>query len=106
MAKFHGIIGYGIPEETRPGVWTEKIIERNSTGDVERSMGNWSTQSDSTNDDFNINNQISIISDPFAYQHFQYMKYIEFMGAKWKIKSAEVKYPRIILSVGGVYNGQ
>lgn len=106
MAKFYGAIGYGIPEETKPGVWKEQIIERNSTGDVERSMGNWSTPSDSTNDDFTINNQISIIADPFAFQHFQYMKYITYMGAKWKIKSVEVKHPRLILSVGGVYNGQ
>lgn len=106
MAKFYGVIGYGIPEEIKRGVWKEKIIERNSSGDLERNMGNWSTPSDSTNDDVNINNQISIVADPFAYQNFHYMKYVTFMGAKWKIKSVEVKHPRLILSVGGVYNGK
>lgn len=106
MAKFHGPIGYSIPEETKPGVWTERITERNSTGDVDRNTSNWTASSDSVNDDLNINNQISIIADPFAYQHFHSMKYVVFMGTKWKIKSVEVKYPRLILSVGGVYNGK
>ena len=106
MAKFYGAIGYAELVETAPGVWTEQITERNASGDVERNSGNWSTPSDSTNDNLNINNQISIIADPFAYQNFHQMKYLVFMGAKWKIKSVEVKYPRLILSVGGVYNGQ
>ena len=106
MAKFYGPIGYAETVETRPGVWTDRITERKYSGDVIRNASKWSTSSDSTNDDLNINNQISIIADPFAYQNFHTMKYVEFMGTKWKITSVEVKYPRLILSVGGVYNGQ
>ena len=60
--------------------------------------------SDKVNDDINISNEISIIADPFAYQNFHAMRYVEFMGAKWKISSVEVQYPRLILTVGGVYN--
>lgn len=107
MAKFHGIIGYAIPEETKPGVWMDRIIERYSDGDVIKNSSGWSTSSDSTNDELTINNQISIIADPFAYQNFHSMKYVEFMGTKWKIKNVDVQYPRLILSVGGLYrNGQ
>ena len=105
MAKFHGEIGYAESIETKPGVWTDRITERTYTGDVIRDTGNWSTPSDSTNDDLTINNQISIVADPYAYQHCYSMKYIVFMGTKWKIKSVEPKYPRLILNVGGVYNG-
>lgn len=105
MAKFYGVIGYANTVEVEPGVWEDEITERNYAGDVIRNTSRWSTSSDSTNDDLNVNNQISIISDPFANQNFHTMKYIEFMGTKWKITSVEVQYPRLILNVGGVYNG-
>lgn len=106
MAKFFGPVGYAETIETSPGVWMDQITERNYSGDIERNTSRWSTSSDSTNDDLNISNQISIIADPFAYQNFHSMKYIEFMGTRWKITSVEVKYPRLILTIGGVYNGQ
>jgi len=105
MAKFFGPIGYAIPTETRPGVWNDQIEERNYSGDIMRISSRWTTSPDSTNDDLNINNQFSIISDPFALNHFHTMKYIKFMGTVWKITNVEVQYPRLILSVGGVYNG-
>ena len=104
MAKFYGVIGYIEEIETRPGVWTPKVTERKYFGDVLRDSSGWSTQSDSTNDDLTINNQISVVADPFAYQNVRFMKYVEFMGAKWKIKNIEVKYPRVVLSIGGLYN--
>ena len=106
MAKFHGIIGYAIPTETRPGVWTDQITERGYDGDVIKNTSKWTSSSDSTNDNLNINNRFSIIADPFAYQNFHSMKYIEFMGTKWKITGVDVQYPRLLLDVGGVYNGQ
>jgi hypothetical protein len=105
MAKWYGKIGYAQTSETTPGVWKEEAEERNYSGDVIRNSSRWSTSSDSTNDDLNVNNQISIIADPFAYQNFHSMKYIEFMGTRWKITSVEVQYPRLILTMGGVYNG-
>lgn len=106
MAKWYGTIGYADMVETAPGVHKESIITRNYSGDVIRNSSRWSASSDSTNDDLNINNQISILADPFAYQNFHSMKYIEFMGTRWKITSVEVQYPRLILSMGGVYNGK
>lgn len=105
MAKWHGTVGYVKPVETASGVWMDEVAERKYSGDVIRNSSRWSTSSDSTNDDLNVNNQISIVADPFAYQNFHSMKYIEFMGTKWKVTSVEVQYPRLILSLGGVYNG-
>lgn len=107
MAKWHGVIGYGIPTETKPGVWKDEIVERTYRGDVVRNYnGRWTEKSDSTNDDFNVNSSISIVSDPFANQNFTQMRYIVFMGVKWKIIGAEIKRPRIIVNLGGVYNGK
>lgn len=105
MAKFYGPIGFAEKVQSSPGVWTNKITDRNYSGDVIKTTGRWNQSTDSTNDDLTIDNQISIISDPYAEQNFRNMKYVEFMGTKWKVKSAEVKYPRLILSLGGVYNG-
>jgi hypothetical protein len=106
MAKFYGVVGYASSQETRPGVWEDVITERNYFGDLIRNTSRWSVSSESTNDDLNINNLISIVADPFAYENFHSMKYVEFMGAKWKITNVEVQRPRLILTVGGVYNGK
>lgn len=105
MAKWYGKVGYITTEETAPGVWTPTTTERMYFGEVRRNSSRWSASSDSTNDDININNQISIVADPFAYQNFHSMKYVEFMGANWKITSVEEQRPRLILTIGGVYNG-
>lgn len=105
MGKWFGVIGYANTVQKTPGVWTDEITERKYAGEVIRNTSRWSPTSDSTNDDLNINNQISILSDPFAYQNFHSMKYVEFMGTKWKITNVEVQYPRLILTIGGEYNG-
>lgn len=104
MAKFYGSVGYSETVETAPGVYTYRIIERDHYGDLLRNMSRWQA-GNSLNDDLTINNQISIVADQYAYENFQSMKYVKFMGAKWKITNVEVQRPRLILSVGGVYNG-
>jgi len=107
MAKWRGKIGYVTQEETTPGIWEAKATERTYTGELVRNLSSrWSPSFDSTNDNWTINNRISILADPFAYHNFHTMKYVEFMDAKWQITDIEVQYPRLILSVGGVYNGE
>lgn len=105
MSRFFGPIGYAILKDTVPGVWQDHIVEHNHYGDVNRSRTQYETGT-SVNDNLNISNEFSIIADPFAYENFQNMRYIVFMGTKWKIKSVEVQYPRLILTVGGVYSEQ
>ena len=106
MAKFYGPIGYGITSETSPGVWTDSIVERNYTGDVLQNSKRVS-QGESINDNIEVSNKISIISDPFAMQHFHTIKYIKWMGAAWKVTTVDAnQYPRLILTIGGVYNGE
>ena len=104
MAKYYGVIGYAETVETAPGVYEEQITERNYYGELVRNTRRLQT-SDQINDNINIANEISIIADPFATQNFHAMRYIEFMGAKWKITNVEVRYPRLILMIGGLYNG-
>ena len=103
MAKFYGSIGYAETVETKPGVYRTKETERAYFGDLLRNSRQYET-SGKVNDDLNIANEISIVADPYARQNFHSMRYIEFMGTKWKITRVEVQYPRLILTIGGVYN--
>lgn len=105
MAKFYGAIGYAVTEETAPGVWMERITERMYYGELVRNTRKLQTV-DQLNDNINVANEVSILADPFAYENFHSMRYVEFMGAKWKVTNVEVQYPRLILTVGGVYNGE
>lgn len=105
MAKFYGAIGYSITEEVKPGVYAEKITERMYYGDLQRNTRRLQTASQ-VNDNIEISNEISIVADPFANENFHLMKYAEFMGIKWKVTSVEVQCPRLILTVGGLYNGE
>jgi hypothetical protein len=105
MAKWYGAIGYAETSETAPGVWTEQITERNYYGDLIRNTRRLQT-TDQLNDNINISNEISIVADPYANQNFHSMRYAKFMGTAWKITSVEVQYPRLILTLGGEYNGQ
>lgn len=103
MAKFYGSIGYAETVETSPGVWKEQITKREYFGELVRNTRKLQT-ADQVNDNINISNEVSIIADPYAISNFHSMRYAEFMGTKWKISNVEVKYPRLILTLGGVYN--
>lgn len=105
MAKFYGKIGYAKMIETAPGVHAEEIVERMYFGDTVRNVRNLQG-SGQVNDNIDIANEISIVADPFANENFHAMRYVEFMGALWKITKVDVQYPRLILTVGGVYNGK
>ena len=102
--KFYGKVGYQIETETTDSVWVSSIVEKPYYGDVIRNASRRES-SDTINDELNVNNRISIVADPFAFENFQNMKYVEWLKQLWNIKSAELQPPRIILEVGGVYNG-
>lgn len=105
MAKYYGKVGYCLTRETAPSVWEEEEIERDYFGDVLQ----YSKRNDSgsqVNDNIEISNRISILADPFAIENFLYIKYVTWLGHKWKVSSVDVEYPRLILSIGGVYNAK
>lgn len=104
MAKFYGIIGYVVTKETEPGIYEEVVVENAYYGDVLKDSRRLQERA-KVNDDITISNRISIIADPFANNHFHSMRYVEMIGTKWKITDVEVAFPRLILSIGGVYNG-
>ena len=105
MAKFYGPVGYAKTIETSLGVWEEQITERMYYGDLIRNTRRLQS-AEMRNDDIDISNEISIIADSFANQNFHTMRYVGFMGTKWKINQVEVLFPRLILTIGGIYHGE
>lgn len=109
MARYCGKIGYVINEESthHPGVWdaAKPPIERTYYGDVTRTIRKLEN-GEGINDNVVINNEISIVADPFAREHFFAIRYAKWMGVAWKVTNVEVLYPRLILTLGGRYNGR
>ena len=103
MAKFYGNVGFAETVETEPSVWEEKIVERPYFGDVLRRSRRLES-SGNVNSNVNVTNEISIVADPYANQNLFAMRYVEFMGAKWEISNVDIQYPRLVLTIGGVYN--
>ena len=105
MAKWYGKVGYITTEKVRPGYWEPTPVERSYFGDVLEHTSRWRSSSN-LNDDSDITARISIVADPFAYQNFSNIKYVEYMDTVWEVNSISPQYPRLILNLGGVYNGE
>jgi hypothetical protein len=104
MAKFYGEIGYGESVEKAPGVYADDITERKYYGDVVRNTRKLIDGTD-VNSDLSVNNSISIVADAYANEHFFAIRYIRWMGSLWVVSDVDVQAPRLILRLGGVYNG-
>lgn len=104
MAKFHGEIGYGETVEKAPGVWEDVITEKSYYGDVIRNTRQLK-EGEGVNADLSVGNSISIVADAYANEHFFAIRYIKWAGALWTVSNVEVQSPRLILRLGGVYNG-
>ncbi len=102
--RFFGEVGYGESTETSPGVWEFVITEREYRGDVVRNTRRLES-GETLNDNILVNNSISIVADDHANEHFFKIKYVGWQGIRWTVSSVEVKPPRLVLNLGGVYNG-
>lgn len=102
--KFYGPVGFVDVVEKRPGVMTQAPVEYSYSGDVIR-RGFRFQSSDSVNDTITPTQQISILSDPYARNHVGSIRYVKWMGTAWKVTEVSMEYPRLILTLGGAYNG-
>ena len=105
MAKFYGEIGYGETMEVSPGVWQDVIVEHIYYGDVVRNTRKLLQEGEQLNPDLSVGNSISIVSDAYANEHFFAIRYIRWAGTLWTVSDVEVQSPRLLLRLGGVYNG-
>ena len=104
MSKFAGLVGYVTQTETAPGVWTPVATERQMRGDV-ISASHQFNQSEKINDDVTLRHRISLVGDPYCYTNFASLRYIVYLGIKWKVETVQISRPRIILTLGGMWNG-
>ena len=102
--RFSGKVGYGATVETAPGVHEDQITEVSYFGDVVRNSLKF-RDGESVNNDLSVSNSISIVADEYAHGHIQNIRYVEWRGALWTVSDVEVRVPRLILSLGEVYNG-
>lgn len=104
MAKFFGAIGYGLDVKTRPGVWEKQIVEKPASGDVIRNSRRLDS-GEKVNNDKSVGNSISVVADAYASEHFFAIEYVTWAGARWYVTEATVESPRLVMRLGGVYNG-
>ena len=102
--KFHGKVGYGDTVETSPGVWEDVITERDHFGDVIRNSRKL-TQGENLNQDLSLGNALSMVADAYASEHFFKIRYVTWAGVRWSVTDVEIQRPRLILTLGEVYNG-
>lgn len=104
--KYYGAVGYLETTKAVPGVWTEeRIVERNYYGDVIKNTRRWDSSSEQQNDNLRLTNRFSILADPYALQHFNQIRYLTFMGIKWKVTEITIEGRRLICTIGEEYNG-
>lgn len=104
MPKYFGKVGFVESVETAPGIWDDRIVERSFYGDVVRDLRRLQNHT-KLNDDITITNSFSIVADKYAYANFHKIRYLEYMGTKWKVESVDASTPpRLTLDVGAVYN--
>lgn len=101
--KYYGAVGYAETAQTVAGVWEEVITERNYFGDILQ-VHRRLDSSDKVNDDISISNKISIVADPYAINNFMNIRYVTWLEKKWKVSEVSVETPRLVLSLGGLYN--
>lgn len=100
--RYYGRIGFAVSTETSPGVMENKMVYKPYYGDVLYSLGYW--QNKEINDDIKMQNRISVICDDYIQDNLGYAKIIEFDNHFWKIQSFTLEYPRVIITIGGLYN--
>jgi hypothetical protein len=103
--RFSGAVGYADSQEIAPGIWRDVITEKTYLGDVIRNARRLEPPPLTANDDIAFENNFSIVADAYAYENFANMRYVVWNGSKWRVTNVEVRRPRLILTVGKVWNG-
>lgn len=102
--RFYGEVGYGDTVEQAPGVYVDEITERSYFGDVVRHARQLQAEDD-LNRKLSVQNSISIVADAFANDNFFAIRYVKWAEIRWTVSRVEIASPRLILTLGEVYNG-
>lgn len=99
------MVGFGQQGELVDGVWADSTVtERDYKGEIE-SATRYVEEADQVNANIRLSNRIAIVADAFAQENFSNIRYVRWAGTPWSVTSVEIERPRLILTLGGVYNG-
>lgn len=106
--KFSGMIGFWEKDiETKPGVYKPKIIEKKYVGDILNNSRRFQQVENQQNENLRITNRLSIICDLYMQKNWSSIRYVTWNNVNWKVNSVDISpYPRVIIELGGVYNGR
>ncbi len=106
MARFFGAIGYGTSVEVPlgSGIWVDDVTEVEYYGEITRNTRKLEP-GEGLNDNVSVGNSITIVADQYASEHFYDIRYIRWNNVLWTVSTVEVQSPRLIISLGKVYNG-
>lgn len=106
MAKFHGKVGFGAASVNKGGgVWEVDIVEKLFYGDHIRNGRRLDTDN-SVNGTLTRSDRIEIMASPFAYANAELIRYVELRGVLWEVTTVSEERPRLVLQLGGKYNGR
>lgn len=105
MAKFAGSVGYVTQVESKPGVWSPVETLKRMKGDIIRQSSS-SQNGDKVNSDVTLNHRVSLLGDAYAFDNYLNLAWIQLNGHKWKVSSVELQRPRVIATLGGLWNGK
>ena len=106
MSKVYGFLGFCTSEEREPGsdIWGDVVRERPIYADITRNTRRFNN-GDGINDNIVISNSFRVISDPYAFENLEYLKYFKWNNKYWEVTSTDIDYPAINFTVGGIWNG-
>lgn len=103
--RYIGEIGFAETRETSPGIWQEVITPRRYRGTV-RTASRRYNDGDYVNGSLKTNAIISIVGDDYAFKYLFSIRWCMWMNTLWTVAYADVKRPRIELTLGDRYNVQ
>lgn len=106
MGRFAGKVGFVNGEgHLVKGVWQKGISERPYKGEY-LNQTQTIVGDDKVNNDISFSERISIVADSFAIENYEFVKYVEKKpGLVVEVTSVTDARPRLVLTLGGVYNG-
>lgn len=106
MARYAGVIGFSNSVETPvgSGVWRKSVTEREYRGSLTR-IGQTFNDESSVNGEVAPATTISVVADSYAIGHFLEIKYVVWAGEKWTVSQVQFVKPRLIITLGDVFNG-
>ena len=106
--KYYGMLGFENTQEIRPSFYDEQPIERPYYGEIYRKTRQLN-DSGYVNGEIGYQLELSILADPYLRNHMDTLRYVTLdtkeNSTKWTVTSVDpTTYPRMTLSIGGVYN--